>query len=78
MVAQRVDEQYSDFHASFVAILPHFDWQIERLEEWMKDHPYISKQGGTFIAAGLSDADEEWLEYYRIEHETIPYAVTVD
>jgi hypothetical protein len=78
LVAQRLDEQYPDFYASFVTILPHFDWQIELLEEWMRGRLYVKKQGGTFIADGLSEADEEWLEYYRIDHETVPYAVDVD
>ena len=78
LVARRLDEQYPDFYASFVTILPHFDWQIEQLEEWMKGRPYIKKQGGAFIADGLSEADEEWLDYYRIEHTTVTYAVTVD
>jgi hypothetical protein len=78
LVARRVDEQYPDFYASFVTILPHFDWQIELLEEWMKDHPYIKKQGGAFIADGLSKADKEWLYCYLIAYEPVSYTVNVD
>ncbi|HEV2656767.1 MAG TPA: hypothetical protein VGU68_05300 [Ktedonobacteraceae bacterium] len=78
MVAQRLDEQYPDFYASFVTILPHFDWQIELLEEWMGGCSYVKKQGGTFIADGLSEADEEWLKYYCIAYEPVFYAVNVD
>ena len=78
LVAQRVDEQYPDFYASFVVILPHCNQQIEWLEQWMKPRLYIRKQGGAFIVYGLSDADKEWLEHYHIEHEIVFYAITVD
>lgn len=76
MVARRLDDP--DFYASFVTILPHFDWQIELLEEWMKGRPYVKKQGGTFIANGLSKADKEWLYCYLIAYETVSYADNVD
>ncbi len=78
MVARRLDEQYPDFYASFIMILPHFDWQIELLEEWMKGRTYIKKQGGVLIADGLNKADKEWLCYYRIAYEPVFYAVSVD
>ena len=71
MVARRLDEQYPDFYASFVTILPHFDWQIELLEEWMMGRLYVKKQGGAYIADGLSEADEAWLECYCIEHKPV-------
>ena len=70
-----MDEQYPDFYASLVTILPHFDWQIEQLEEWMKDHQHVKKQGGTFIAEGLSEADIDWLNSFCISYEIHPYAV---
>jgi len=78
LVAQRLDELYPDFYSSFVTILPHFDWQIEELEEWMKGRQYVKKQGGAYIADGLSEADEDWLRAHCIAYETVTYAVDVD
>ncbi|HYU71135.1 MAG TPA: hypothetical protein VEL31_00525 [Ktedonobacteraceae bacterium] len=49
-----------DFHQ-------HFQWQIDDLIEYLCGHRNIRREGVLFLADGLSEADEQWLDERMID-----------
>ncbi len=63
----RLDEMYPEHFTSHIEISPHFQWQIDDLIEYLCGHRNIRREGVLFLADGLSEADEQWLDGRMID-----------
>jgi len=63
----RLDEMYPEHFTSHIEISPHFQWQINDLIEYLCGHRDIRREGVLFLADGLSEADEQWLDGRMID-----------